>query len=75
MDNQVAFRTHPRRILNLIQATHGENAVINLFPALPTSATVEMGRVWMLKTDLPIRVFDQNRIVGSFIPTIERKPT
>ena len=68
-DDQAAFKKHLRRIFDRIKATHGEAAVINIFPALPNSAAVEVGRVWMPKADLPLRIYDQNRTVGGFVPT------
>ena len=69
-DDQSAFKTHVRRLFDRIKAAHGEDAIINIFPALPNSAAVEVGRVWMPKADLPLRIYDQNRTVGGFIPTL-----
>jgi hypothetical protein len=65
------FRRLLRRVFDEIKASHGENAVINVFPALPVSAAVEVGRVWMPKADLPMTVFDQNRQVGGFAPAMD----
>ena len=48
--------------------------MINLFPALPVSAAVEVGRVWMPKADLPLIVYDQNRRVNGFSRTIQVDP-
>jgi allophanate hydrolase subunit 2 len=39
---------------------------VHLFPALPVSAAVEVGRVWMPKAHLPMIVYDQNRKLGGF---------
>lgn len=64
------FKRHLRLLLDRIKATHGEDAVINVFPALPNSAAVEVGRVWMPKADLPLHIYDQNRAVGGFISTL-----
>lgn len=64
------FRQRLRRILDRMKAIHGEHALINVFPALPNSAAVEVGRVRMPKADLPMRIWDQNRTVGGFVPTI-----
>ena len=64
------FKRHLRRLLDRIKATHGEDTVINVFPALPNSAAVEVGRVLMPKADLPLKIYDQNRSVGGFIPTL-----
>jgi hypothetical protein len=41
--------------------THGEHAVIHVFPALPVPAAVEVGRAWMPKADLPMIIYDRNR--------------
>jgi hypothetical protein len=53
-----------------IKAVHGEDAVLSIFPALPVSAAVEVGRVWMPKSDLPLQVSDQNRARGGFEPAL-----
>ena len=55
------FRRLVRTTFNVIKATHGEGATIHVFPALPVSAAVEVGRVWMPKADLPLVVYDQQR--------------
>ncbi len=34
---------------------------------------VEVGRVWMPKADLPLKIYDENRIMKRFIPTLEIK--
>ncbi len=60
------FRQELRWLFDRMKLVHGEGATINVFPALPVSAAVELGRVWMPKADLPMIVFDQNRRVGGF---------
>lgn len=69
-EDLVEFKRHLRRLLDRIKAVHGEMATINVFPAVPNSAAVEVGRVLMPKADLPLRIYDQNRFVGGFIPTL-----
>jgi hypothetical protein len=64
------FRQELRRLFNSIKSAHGEGATINVFPALPVSAAVEVGRVWMPKADLPMDVFDQNRKIGGFVSAL-----
>ncbi len=64
------FRRLVRSTLNAIKAAHGERATINLFPALPVSAAVELGRVWMPKADLPLVIYDQNRKLNGFSPAL-----
>jgi len=65
------FRTAFRKLLNQIKANHGETKVIHLFPAVPVSIAVEIGRVWMPKADLPIKVYEQNRSIGGFTPVLD----
>lgn len=60
-EDQADFRRHVRRILDRIKAAHGQDAVINVFPALPNSAAIDLGRVRMPKVDLPFVIFDANR--------------
>jgi hypothetical protein len=60
-------------VLNEIKAVHGEQTVpvLHVFPVLPVSAAVEVGRVWMPKADLPLVVYDQNRTLNGFIRTVQ----
>ncbi|WP_131116871.1 SAVED domain-containing protein [Lichenihabitans psoromatis] len=65
------FRSHLRRLLDRIKAVHGEGATVNVFSALPVSAAIEVGRVWMPKADLPLRIYDQNRASGGFAHALD----
>lgn len=65
------FRKTLRDVFNRIKAAHGEDATLSLFPAVPVSAAVEVGRVWMPKADLPFWVYDQNRASGGFTKCLE----
>lgn len=69
-EDLIEFRCHFRRLLDRIKAVHGENATISVFPAVPNSVAVEAGRVLMPKADLPLLIYDQNRSLGGFIPTL-----
>ena len=64
------FRQLVRGILDEIKASCGEKEKLNVFPVLPVSAAVEVGRVWMPKADLQLVIYDQNRNRGGFFPTI-----
>lgn len=66
-DDLRAFRQAMRKVFNDIKAAHGEDAEINVFPAVPVSAAVEIGRVWMPKADLALHLYDQNRSAGGFV--------
>jgi hypothetical protein len=65
------FRQELRRLFDRIKLVHGEGTRLNLFPALPVSAAIEVGRVWMPKADLPLTIFDQNRRIGGFVPALQ----
>ncbi|MDO8913999.1 MAG: SAVED domain-containing protein [Phenylobacterium sp.] len=68
-EDQAAFRQLMRSLFDRIKATHGEGTVIHVFPAMPASLAVELGRVWMPKSDLSMTIYDNNRMAG-FLPTI-----
>lgn len=61
------FRRLMRRLYNEIKASGAE--MIHVFPAIPVSPAVELGRVWMPKADLPLLVYDEARGQG-FVPRL-----
>jgi hypothetical protein len=65
-----AFRKAMRVLFDQIKMRHGQNTLLHVFPALPVSAAVEFGRVWMPKADLPMIVYDQSRVHNRFISTL-----
>ena len=70
--NQLSiFRDQYKKLLDRIKAVHGEDSVLHVFPAVPVSVALEMGRVRMPKADLKMVIYDQNRIVGGFVKAIE----
>jgi len=60
------FREKMRLLLNKIKSIYGEGNKIHIFPAMPVSAAVELGRIWMPKADLPLIIYDQNNKNGGF---------
>lgn len=69
-EDLAAFRRILRRVLDEIKTAHGEDAQIAVFPAVPVSIAVEIGRVWMPKADLPLVIYDQNRTLEGFVPAL-----
>jgi hypothetical protein len=63
------FRKEFRRLLDTIKLKHGQNASIHIFPAVPVSIAVEIGRVRQPKADLPFVIYDQNNKTGGFTLT------
>ncbi|MCL4439382.1 MAG: SAVED domain-containing protein [Firmicutes bacterium] len=65
------FRQKFRLLLDRIKSVHEQDVILHLFPAAPVSIAVEVGRVWMPKADLPIRIYDQNYQDGGFLPIFD----
>jgi hypothetical protein len=63
-EDLVEFRRLMRSLYDEIKATHGQDAVIHVFPAVPVSAAVEIGRTLMPKADLPLVIYDETRGQG-----------
>jgi len=60
------FRKEFRIILDRIKARHGQHTILHIFPAVPVSIAVEIGRVWMPKADMRLRLYDQNSKTDGF---------
>lgn len=61
------FRRTFSKLLDQIKLRHGQGVVLNLFPAVPVSVAVEIGRIRMPKADLSINIYDQNNKNNGFI--------
>jgi hypothetical protein len=65
-----AFRISLRPLLDKIKARHGQNTVLHIFPAMPVSAAVELGRIRMPKADMPWTIYDQVNDRGGFVKAL-----
>jgi len=65
------FRRKFRLLMDRIKARHGQDVLLHVFPAVPVSVAVEIGRVWMPKADLPLCIYDQNRKLNGFTKALE----
>ena len=70
-DQLSAFRKTARRMLDQIKASHGERAIIYVFPAVPVSVALDFGRIVMPKADLPLRIYDENKNNGGFAHALD----
>lgn len=61
-----AFRECLRQLLNEIKTAHGHAVPLRIFPAMPVSLAVELGRVRMPKADTRWEVFDEHQAHGGF---------
>ena len=65
------FRRCLRGVLDLIKEAHGQSVKLHIFPAMPVSLAVDVGRVRMPKADLPIIVYDEDQNAGGFRSALE----
>lgn len=65
------FRQICRQLNDEIKLKHGQQSLLRVFPAMPVSAAIEFGRSRMPKADLPMLIYDQNKVTNSFVPTIK----
>jgi len=66
------FRCTVRHIFDKIKSYHGCTD-LHIFPAMPVSASIELGRVWMPKADMPLILYDENKSKVGFYKTITIK--
>lgn len=64
------FRTKMRKLIARIAEKHGQSIPLSIFPCMPASCAVELGRVRMPKADMPWIVYDQNNKAGKFIKAV-----
>jgi hypothetical protein len=60
------FRNEWYTLLSEIREVHGESCEIHLFPAVPNSVAVEIGRSLLPKSDPGLVVYDHNKKNGGF---------
>lgn len=60
-----------RTLLDRIKAVHGQTTPVHIFPAVPASVAVELGRVRMPKADSPWTLYDQINARGGFVQALE----
>ena len=63
----VSFRKCWRDLLTMIRNHHGPSTVVHLFPAVPNSIGIEMGRVTLPKSHPEFKVWDHQRDKGGYI--------
>lgn len=64
------FRDEVRKVLAEINAAHPHAPHIVIFPAMPVSCAVELGRVRMPRADIPWKIYDQNHKLGGFVSAL-----
>ena len=70
-DHLRRWREVARSLMDEIKAVHGQDAVLHVFPAVPVSIAVELGRIRQPKADLKWRIYDEIRAQGGFRPCMD----
>lgn len=65
------FRSIARKAIAHIARAHGHDTPLAIFPALPVSTAIELGRVRMPKADMPWTIYDQNKETGQFTKALK----
>jgi hypothetical protein len=63
-----------RRVFDEIKAVHGQGTRLHVFPVMPVSLAVELGRARSPKAEMPWRIYDQVGALGGFVPALEIDP-
>lgn len=64
------FKSAYRQALTDIRAAHGRDCLIHLFPAIPAPIAVLCGAELLPKSDPAVRVYDNDKARGGFVPTL-----
>lgn len=70
-DQLSLFREHVRQLIVDINLKHGNSTPLYIFPAMPITCAIELGRARMPKADMPWIIYDQDRVTEEFIKSIE----
>lgn len=65
------FTLSIRELFNEIKLKYGSKTHLHVFPAMPISTAVELGRYWMPKADMPLIIYDENKLNDGFFKAIE----
>lgn len=69
-DQLSRYRETVRKLMEEINKAHANAATLSIFPAIPVSCAVELGRVRMPKTPMRWIIYDQNDKLGGFVQTL-----
>lgn len=67
------FRKHMRSLIVDIKREHGETSPLHIFPVMPVSCSIELGRIRMPKADMPWIIYDRDIKAQEFVKAIEIK--
>ena len=65
-----SFRSRIRPLIDRVKTQHGQDTTLHVFPAVPVSVAVELGRIRMPKAHMPWKIYDQVNARGGFVPAL-----
>ena len=65
------FRVLFKKFLSEIKYNNGDTTMIHIFPAVPVSIAIEIGRARLHKVDLPMVIYDYNKKRGGFVKALD----
>ena len=65
-ENLYHFRQRVRILLEEIKAHYKEGTVLKIFSAMPVSACIEFGRLYLPKSDMPLEIYNQVDVETGF---------
>lgn len=65
-ENLYEFKQSIRRLLEEIKSHYKEGTILKIFPAMPISACIELGRLYLPKADMPLDIYNQESIDSGF---------
>jgi len=70
VDHLQELRNSFRLLFDEVKQMHGQDEVLHVFPAVPVTAAIELGRVHMPKADIKMQIYDQNWKTNGFMKTL-----
>lgn len=65
------FRKYIRQLMVEIKEKHGDAVTLNIFPVMPVSCAIELGRARMPKADIPWAIYDHDIRTQEFTKSID----
>ncbi|MBL1146540.1 MAG: SAVED domain-containing protein [Pseudomonadota bacterium] len=67
------FRQRMRSLIVEIKKQHGAKTPLHIFPVMPVSCSIELGRIRMPKVDMPWLIYDHDVVTQEFVKALEIK--
>jgi len=70
-DQLQKFSKQVRSLLDEIKDQYPRGTMLNVFPVAPVAVCVELGRAIQPKAHMPMRLWDENKDLGGFVPALD----